>query len=183
MKILVTNNEGASVFKTAHQVAKENNCKVDTNGYPTRFNGVKGYQYDTTHYQDGWRDFVAPTFNTATHKQTNEFEEIGQHPNRVVSYKVVEKTQEEIDAYEEAQVPLILTASQLRQSLVLAGINLQSVVDAINTLPSPQKELVLVKWEYENTYNRTSPEVIAISQIVGLDDEALKQIYITGSEL
>ena len=147
-------------------------------------NFVLGYINKTEyHYEDGWRDFVQPTYDTETHKKLNELEEIGSDPNKVVTYKVVELTQGELDQRAEDAIPMTLTRSQLRRSLMLSGINETDILNAINTLPSPQKELILIKWEDEQTFTRTSIDVQDIKAIMQLTDEQLNNIFIQGAEL
>ena len=125
MKAHVTYNKDKTVkeIKTASQIVRETpeqvTCKLHENGFPTYFNGKSGYQYTKTHYEDGWRNVVQPTFNNATHKRTNELEEIGEHPNKQVTYKVVALSQEEKDAYALAQAEAERKA--LRASLLEAG--------------------------------------------------------------
>lgn len=119
MKTLVTKIDNQTVIKTASQVARENNCNVHSSGYPTIYNGKTGYQYSDAHYEDGWRDVVQPTFDNATHKRTNELEEIGEEGNKEVTYKVVALSQEEKDAYALAQAEAERKA--LRASLLDAG--------------------------------------------------------------
>ena len=163
---------------------KENNEWRKYAKIPNIYLGVIGYQYATDrHYNDGWRDIVPPNFNPDTHKQINELEEIGEHPNKVVTYKVVALTQAEINQRNEELIPLILTRSQLRRSLILNGISEANILNAINSLPSPQKEFTLIMWEDEQNFTRTSPEVQGIKTIMGLTEQELNNIFIQGANL
>lgn len=63
---------------------------------PTIWNGVNGYQYATEqHYEDGWRDIVIPEIDHATEKLGELYYD---EQNDVVTYEVIEKTQQEIEA-------------------------------------------------------------------------------------
>lgn len=151
---------------------------------PSTFNGIYGYQYDTSrHYNDGWRDFVSPVYNAETETHTQTIIEQGTHPNKTATYEVRDLTQEELDQRAEDSIPMALTRSQLRQSLLLNGISEVDILNAINTLPSPQKELILIKWEDEQTFNRTSQDVQGIKEIMELTTDQLNNIFIQGVEL
>jgi hypothetical protein len=151
---------------------------------PSTFNGVNGYQYDTSrHYNDGWRDFVSPVYNAETETHTQTIIEQGTDPNKTATYEVRDLTQEELDQRAEDAIPVTLTRSQLRQSLLLNGILEVDILNAINTLPSPQKELILIKWEDEQTFTRTSQDVQDIKEIMQLTTEQLNNIFIQGVEL
>ena len=135
------------------------------------------------HYQDGWRDRVIPSFDSETQKIVGDWIMKTVDEVEICTKEVEDLTQEEIEDKIEANIPSQLTASQLRQAMILQGISVSDVVGAINTLPSPEKELVLVKWEYETSFNRTSAEVQSIGQILQLNTEQINNLFIVGENL
>lgn len=150
---------------------------------PKRFsvNGTVTDGYDKLteqHYKDGWRDVV-----TEKVKEDEKLSDLFVLENDIVVKKAIKLTTEELAEKQESLIPNRLTASQLRQALVIKGYTLQSILDAINSLPSPQKDIMLIRWEYEQHYNRTSEEVKSISMAIGLTEEALKEIFKLGSKL
>lgn len=68
---------------------------------PKVWGGVIGYQYAETHYADGWRDVVEPyDFDPKMHKLGEMYYD---EANDVVTYQLIDKTQEEIESEVMAQ--------------------------------------------------------------------------------
>lgn len=131
-------------------------------------------------YDDGFRDVIIAEVNPMTHKKGELYFD---EENDFFKIDAIALTQQELDDLAESKIPLTLNASQLRQALILQGITPDDVLTAINTLPSPQKELMLVKWEYEMEYHRNSTEVLQIAAILQLNEQQLKDIFNTGKDL
>ncbi len=59
-----------------------------------------------------------------------------------------ERTTEELTQMENVeqvpQVPFEITARQIRMSLIMLGVDLQNITDALEQLPEPQKSLAKV---------------------------------------
>lgn len=79
-------------------------------------------------------------------------------------------------------VPSFVTMRQARLALLQEGM-LGNVEQAIDTLPSPQKEAAWVEWEYSQEISRTQPLTLLMAQALELSDEQLDQLFIKASEL
>lgn len=84
------------------------------------------------------------------------------------------------DAFERAAAPVVPDAVTMRQArlALLAAGKLAAVQDAINALPSPQKEAAQIEWEYSNEVRRHQPFVQALAPALGLNDAALDALFI-----
>jgi hypothetical protein len=82
----------------------------------------------------------------------------------------------------EQPSPVVVSMRQARLALLEAGI-LDSVYQAIETLPSPQKEAAHIEWEYAQEVNKESPIVAMLAQGLSLNDEQLDQLFIRASQL
>lgn len=82
----------------------------------------------------------------------------------------------------ELHVPQSVTMRQARQALLLAGL-LDDVDTAIATLPSPDRELAEIEWEYSQIVERHRPFVLLIGPALGLDDAALDDLFVKADKL
>ncbi|MFC5548205.1 hypothetical protein [Massilia aerilata] len=81
-----------------------------------------------------------------------------------------------------AKVPQQVTMRQAR--LALLGDGKLSLVDAaIDSLDSPERETARIEWDYSSTVLRDRPLVVLLGQELGLDEEALDQLFITAAGL
>lgn len=78
--------------------------------------------------------------------------------------------------------PHTVTMRQARLALLSAGL-LDDVSTAIATLPSPQKEAAIIEWEYSQEVQRHNGFVSTLAPILGLDDTALDNLFITAKGL
>jgi hypothetical protein len=138
-----------------------------------------GYHKKTEqHYEDGWRDVVIETLGVnQKHASTYILE------NDIVVKKAIDMTVEEIEAHEDSLIPIRLTGSQLKQSLIINGYSLDNIEIAIASLPSPQKEIMEVRWQHEGYFNRKSDEVKNIAMAIGMTTENLNTVFSTGESL
>lgn len=130
------------------------------------------------HFEDGWRDALIETLGV-NQKHATEFI----LENDVVVKKAIDMTIEEIEAYEDSLIPERLTGSQLKQSLILNGYSLDNIEIAISSLPSPQKEIMEVRWQYEGYFYRKSDEVKNIAMAIGMTDSGLNTVFTVGESL
>lgn len=79
-------------------------------------------------------------------------------------------------------VPQEVTMRQARLALLDAGL-LSSVQPAINSLPEPDKTKAQIEWEYSNALQRSNPFVTVLGTALGLDSEALDNLFITAATL
>jgi DnaJ-domain-containing protein 1 len=80
-------------------------------------------------------------------------------------------------------VPQSVTRRQARQALLLAGV-LGQVQPAIDAIQDPlQRGLVQIEWDDSLTFDRHRPTLMALAAALGMDDEALDQLFTTAAEL
>lgn len=77
-------------------------------------------------------------------------------------------------------VPESITMRQCR--LALLDMKLLPLVDqAINSLPSPQKEQAQIEWEYASEVRRDNPLIGQLMQALGMDETELDNLFIEGA--
>ena len=91
---------------------------------------------------------------------------------------IVPWTQEEITA----STPQVVTMRQARLALLGVG-KLDNVAAAIASLPSPQKEAAQIEWEYSSEVQRHNGFVAQIGPVLGMNEEALDQLFTTAAGL
>jgi hypothetical protein len=79
----------------------------------------------------------------------------------------------------ELNVPTSITARQARLALLKIG-KLDDVATAINSLESPIKEQVLIEWEYATEIYRKHEFISTLGASLGLDKNALDELFISG---
>jgi hypothetical protein len=79
--------------------------------------------------------------------------------------------------------PKSITPRQARQALIINGISPEQIVAAINTLPSPTKELALAEWEYSTEFFRERPIVKSVSAMLGWTEMQLDELFIYAGSL
>lgn len=88
-----------------------------------------------------------------------------------------------IAAHDPTEVPESITPRQARQALFLNGITAAMVEGAINQLPSPNKELALIEWEFSTAFLRSNPLVNQIGAVFGKSSADIDSIWILGASL
>lgn len=79
--------------------------------------------------------------------------------------------------------PTSVTRRQAKQALLLAGL-LPQVQPAIDAIADPTtKAMVQIEWDDSQTFERNRPALIALAAALGMDDEALDQLFTTAAEL
>lgn len=80
-------------------------------------------------------------------------------------------------------VPEKVTRRQARQALVLAG-KFNLVQTAIDSISDPvQKQLMQIEWDDSLEFERGRASLIQIANAIGLDSEALDNLFITAAKL
>ena len=79
-------------------------------------------------------------------------------------------------------VPQEVTMRQARLALLDAEL-LGNVQAAINSLPEPAKTKAQIEWDYSNALQRSNPFVATLGGALGLDSEALDNLFIAASKL
>ena len=151
------------------------------------FEGVtyQGYEHFTDlHFAHGWRDVVIPTI-TETQKLSNEYILI----NDIVTKEVLELSEEELQAIEDAKIPSSVSNIQIRKALIKFGIMPSSITTMLYALPEKtqeekvKRELLINMWEYENEMYRNSPDIISFGADFGFDSEKLNQLFTLANTL
>ena len=80
-------------------------------------------------------------------------------------------------------VPQKVSARQAHQALILAGLydNVQAAIDAIPD--GTQRAMAQVEWDKSNEFERSRPLLIQLAESLGLDSEALDNLFITAAQL
>ncbi len=128
---------------------------------------------------EGFFDVVLPEIQEGEKLGDIYFDE----ENRIFTYPVLNKTQEEIDAQNRAFVPQTVSQRQIRTQLVLSGFNLTDIDAAIDSLSEPDRSIALIAWDYAVTFERESPLLVSLALILGLTDTDLDNIFINASQL
>lgn len=76
-----------------------------------------------------------------------------------------------------------VTPRQVRQALVLSGVNLNDLEAALETLPEPTRTLAKIEWEYSNMFERRRPLVAAVAQMLGWNEQQLDQLWLLAGKL
>ena len=101
--------------------------------------------------------------------------------NWVYAWAVRELTPEEIEA-RKPPVPQSVTMRQARLALLESG-RLAEVSLIISSLPSPQKDMALIEWEYALYVERQNPLFIQIAMALGLTQKQVDDLFIVASKL
>jgi hypothetical protein len=78
--------------------------------------------------------------------------------------------------------PKEVSMRQARLALLARGV-LGQVDAAIESLPSPDREAARIEWDYSSVVARNSPLVVMMGAALGLDDDALDELFITAARL
>ena len=79
-------------------------------------------------------------------------------------------------------VPQEVTMRQARLALLAIG-KLDQVAPAIESLTGDDRDVARIEWEFSSTVVRGRALVVLLGQALGLDDEALDQLFITAAGL
>ena len=79
-------------------------------------------------------------------------------------------------------VPEVVTMRQARLALLGAGL-LAQVNTAVANMPGAEGDAARIEWEYAQEVRRDSPLVAGLSEILGLTDETLDNLYRTAAGL
>lgn len=79
-------------------------------------------------------------------------------------------------------IPTVVTMRQARLALLQIG-KLNDVAAAISNLPSPNKEMAQIEWEYSSIVDREKPLVQLLAPILGLDQTALDNLFTLAASL
>lgn len=96
-------------------------------------------------------------------------------------WTVRDMTPEEVEA-SRPPVPQEVTMRQARLALLAIG-KLDEVPPAIEGLSGADRDVARIEWEFSSTVVRSRALVVMLGQALGLDDEALDQLFVTAATL
>ncbi len=97
---------------------------------------------------------------------------------QVLKVDLVTGAQEIVEAPDPAPiVPEAVTMAQARLALLDAGL-LSQVDTVIAALPSPQREVAQIEWEFRATVQRDSQLMQAIGAALGLDAGQIDALFV-----
>jgi len=70
-----------------------------------------------------------------------------------------------------------VTPRQIRQALLLSGISMSQIEDALASLPDPQKSFAQIEWEFSVAFKRNRPLVAAVGSILGWTSDQLDALW------
>ena len=81
-----------------------------------------------------------------------------------------------------AQPPVIpqlpdVTPRQIRQALILSGVTMQSIDDALSSLPEPTQSLAKAEWEYSVAFQRNRPLVASVAVMLGWSSQQVDDLW------
>src|ERR1017187_66994 len=76
-----------------------------------------------------------------------------------------------------------VTPRQMRQALVLAGVNIANIDAAIATLPQPMQSLTQIEWDYSLAFERNNPLVAEIGAMMGWTSAQLDALWLFAGTL
>ena len=80
-------------------------------------------------------------------------------------------------------VPQEVTRRQAKQAIALAGLlsNVQPAIDAIQD--ATQRTLMQIEWDDAQTFHRQNQALISLATALGLDSEAIDQLFVSAASL
>lgn len=75
------------------------------------------------------------------------------------------------------------TPRQIRQALILSGVDMTMVEDALNSLPEPTRSLALTEWEYSISFERNRPLVKSVGVMLGWTEDQLDDLWLLAKSL
>lgn len=82
-----------------------------------------------------------------------------------------------VDAHTNVPMPGPVTPRQMKQALVLSGVTLQQIEDALNSLSEPTRSLAKIEWEYSLEFQRTRPIVASVGAMLGWSSQQLDSLW------
>ena len=93
-------------------------------------------------------------------------------------------SEDEINEARKLKVPFSVSKRQLKQALVLAGISLANIENAILQIDDEtEKTLTLLFWNESNEFERLHPKLIEFSQSLGMSENQVDELFILASTL
>lgn len=121
-----------------------------------------------------------PSFDPETHKllTSERATRIGTRWSR--SFELIPLSAEELRAIRKSRVPLVLSRRQARRALTIAGM-MAAVQPAIDSVENAlERALMQIDWDDAQEYRRDDPTLIKLAAAMGLNEDALDDLFILG---
>lgn len=76
-----------------------------------------------------------------------------------------------------------VTPRQIRQALILSGVDMTIITNALNSLPEPTRSMAITEWEYSTAFIRHNPLVATVGYLLGWNSAQLDQLWIMAGKL
>jgi hypothetical protein len=76
-----------------------------------------------------------------------------------------------------------ITPRQIRQALLLSGIDLTMIDAALDSLPEPEKSFARISWDYAVAFDRDDPMVENVGLMLGWTTEQIDALWELGAKL
>jgi hypothetical protein len=76
-----------------------------------------------------------------------------------------------------------ITPRQIRQALLLSGVSLTMIDDALDSLPEPERSFAKISWDYAVEFDRDDPMVENVGLLLGWTSEQIDQLWELGATL
>lgn len=76
-----------------------------------------------------------------------------------------------------------VTPRQIRQALILSGVDMAMIEAALNSLPEPTKSLAKTEWEYSIAFKRNRPLVKQVGLMLGWTPQQLDDLWLFAAKL
>lgn len=76
-----------------------------------------------------------------------------------------------------------VTPRQIRQALILSGVSISQIDDALESLPEPTRSLAKTEWEYSTSFQRSRPLVSQVGALLGWSSTQLDDLWLYAAGL
>ena len=76
-----------------------------------------------------------------------------------------------------------VTPRQIRQALILSGVTMEMIENALDALEEPSKTMARIEWEYSTAFQRDRPFVDAVAQLLGWTSEQVDALWVLAASL
>jgi len=130
----------------------------------------------TIHHEDGWREVIQPEYDPATHRIG---ELVYDKKMDLVTYEVIQKTKEELEAERKALVPFSIAKLQAMIMLTRMGIKDQ----VLAMVDSSDNQEIKLYFEHAATWERASPIINSFAPALGMSQDDLDTFFIEASKI
>jgi len=128
--------------------------------------------------EEGFKDVVRPAISNTQRLGMLIYDDV----NDVLTYQVIDKTEEEIFAEDLANATEVKSINFLVQ-LELEGVTEAGILTIIDTLPEPNKTIARVSFKRATFFERDNPLLTLVGQAYGFDSNKLDEIFINANKL